>query len=240
MSVAVTLGAQDLREVRLYGHLGRQFGRVHRLAVRTCREAAQALAVLLPGFERALLAHEPGVHVFRRRVSVPTNLAEERLDAPLGRGEAVCIVPAVAGAKRGGALQIIVGAALIAGAFVTGTFSLASTLGVNFTALGSVAFSVGVSLVLGGVVQALTPIAKSGGNGARPDNAPSYAFDGPVNYATQGVAVPLVYGRCIIGSVVASQGLSSVEGTPNGSLPSLPSSPVKAVSWMGPGYTGAA
>lgn len=223
---AAALGAQDLREVRLYGHLGRQFGRVHKLAVRTCREAAQALAVLLPGFERALLAHQPGVHVFRRRVSVPTNIAEERLDAPLGRGEAVCIVPAVAGAKRGGVFQTIVGAVLmVAGAYFGQTWLI----------------QIGASLALGGVVQMLTPVRRASGNGSDESaRQPSYAFDGPQNYTTQGVAVPLVYGRCIIGSVVASQGLSSVEGTPTGSLPSLPSSPVKAVSWMGPGYTGAA
>ena len=47
--------AAVLREVRLYGALGREFGRVLHLAVATPAEAVRALRAVLPGFERAFL-----------------------------------------------------------------------------------------------------------------------------------------------------------------------------------------
>lgn len=45
---------ERIRTVRLYGWLGRAFGREHRLAVASPAEAVRALCALLPGFEKAL------------------------------------------------------------------------------------------------------------------------------------------------------------------------------------------
>ncbi|WP_420884721.1 hypothetical protein [Achromobacter dolens] len=50
---------QPLTTVRLYGRLGAEFGRLHRLAVSTTAEAVRALRVLLPGLEARLRASEP-------------------------------------------------------------------------------------------------------------------------------------------------------------------------------------
>src|SRR5574344_1910257 len=44
--------SEELRTIRLYGKLGAKFGRVHRLAVSSCAEAMQALAVLLPAHKK--------------------------------------------------------------------------------------------------------------------------------------------------------------------------------------------
>ena len=59
-------GTAVLREVRLYGALGREFGRVFRLAVATPAEAVRALIAVLPGFERAFIGRDgrQGYHVF--------------------------------------------------------------------------------------------------------------------------------------------------------------------------------
>jgi predicted phage tail protein len=62
------IGTEQLREVRLYGHLAKQFGKVHVVAVHTTREAAQALAAIVPGFGQALLEHGAGFHVFAASV----------------------------------------------------------------------------------------------------------------------------------------------------------------------------
>lgn len=191
---AEVIGAENLREVRLYGHLGKRFGRVHMLSVRSPREAVQALKVVLPGFERHVLSHNvPGYHLFTRRVELATNRGAELLDAPVGQGEAIIIVPAVAGAKKGGLLQTIVGAVLIIGGALTGQ---------------GWAVQLGASMVMGGIAQMLTPIRKANEDPSESRLA-SYAFDGPINSTQQGLPVPVVFGEMFVGSSVITQGISS-------------------------------
>jgi predicted phage tail protein len=188
------IGSEDLREVRLYGHLGKRFGRIHHVAVKTAREAAIALAAVVDGFEQHLLRHNaPGYHVFTRRVSVQTNMAEEQLDSPLAPGDAVCFVPAVAGAKKGGLFQTIIGAVLIVVGLFTGNPFL---------------IKLGSAMALGGIVQMLSPVRKGGGD---PRNAQvqSYYFDGPLNNSQQGMPIQVVFGEMIIGSSVVSQGIAA-------------------------------
>jgi predicted phage tail protein len=188
------IGAEDLREVRLYGHLAQRFGRIHRLAVRSCREAIEALKHLLPGFEAQVLKHnQPGYHVFGGVRKQANCRGENRLDAPLGRGEPVCIVPAVAGSKKAGVLQTVIGVVLI----VAGVY-----FGQNWLV------QAGVAMTIGGVAQMLTPVAKAN-ESPKDSRLASYAFDGPVNSTQQGMPVPIVIGRMIVGSHVISQGLYS-------------------------------
>ncbi len=42
----------------------------------------------------------------------------------------------------------------------------------------------------------------------KPDNQPSYVFNGPVNTTAQGQPVPIGYGRLIVGGAVISAGIS--------------------------------
>jgi predicted phage tail protein len=188
------IGADQLREVRLYGHLAERFGRVHRLAVRSCREAVEALKHMLPGFEAQVLKYnQPGYHLFGGERKAVNCRGIDHLDAPLGAGEPVCIVPAVVGSKRQGVLQTIIGIALIVYSFYGG---------------GPTAFNAGVALVVGGIVQMLTPVPKAKED-PKDSRLASYAFDGPVNSTQQGLPVPIVSGRMIVGSHVVSQALYS-------------------------------
>ena len=57
----------------------------------------------------------------------------------------------------------------------------------------------------------LAPQPKTPGAPERPENRPSYAFDGPVNTAAQGNPVPVCYGRLIVGSQVVSAGMMAEE-----------------------------
>lgn len=195
----MSIGQDQLREVRLYGVLGKKYGRVHQLAVSTVREAAQALGVILPGFAKDVLEHKEGFHIFTGALKKDANVGEQSIDCRLSAGEAVCIVPAVAGAKSGGVFQVILGAALFVGGFFTGgaTWGLAMMIG-------------GGALMLGGILQMTMPIPEASASGG-PDRAESYAFGAVANSTAQGVAVPVVYGKLICGSVVASQGLTAVE-----------------------------
>ena len=102
---------QQLKTIRLYGRLGTEFGRLHRLAVSSTSEAIRALCVLLPGFENRLLDSESkGVRyacfIGRR------NLSEDELARPAGN-EDIRIAPMPTGAKRGGLMQVVVGLSLI-------------------------------------------------------------------------------------------------------------------------------
>lgn len=186
------------REVRLYGVLAKKFGRVHRLAVATAAEAVRALSANIPGFAKHLREHsEPGYHVWVGR----ENIGEDDLTMPAGGGEVIRIAPALAGAKKGGLLQTIIGVVLI----VVG--ALTSWSG------GTFLMQIGVAMVLGGVAQLLTPTPKNQA-GTQSDNKPSYIFNGAANTTAQGNPVPVLYGEMVVGSAVISAGMVAKEIPP--------------------------
>ena len=75
--------------------------------------------------------------------------------------------------------------------------------------LGSAVASLGTALMLGGVMQLLSPQQKGLSAKDSPDNGASYHFNGPVNTTAQGNPVPLLYGELIVGSAVISAGIYS-------------------------------
>ncbi|EPA9747804.1 tail assembly protein [Cronobacter malonaticus] len=191
----------ELKTVRLYGALGARFGRVHRLVVASPAEACRALSVILPGFEQYMqTAHLRGLRfaVFRGE----KNIGQDELKHNSGE-EDIRIAPVIAGSKRGGVLQTILGAVLVVGALALGPVGIG-------TIAGSTAMSIGLmggSMMIGGVVQMLSP--QPGGLASRqdPDNAPSYAFGGPVNTTAMGNPVGLLYGEREIGGAIVSAGI---------------------------------
>jgi predicted phage tail protein len=195
-----------LREVRLYGSLGRRFGRVHRLAVATAGEAVMALTIVLPGFAAYLREHsEPGYHVFAGQRAAGRDLGAEQLLQPVSAREPILIVPVVAGAKRGGALQSILGAVLI-GLSVFNPLGLFAGSFAAFSGAGSL----GTYLLLGGVAQmAFGPQRTS--SQQRIKDEPSKNFDGPTNTDAQGGPVPVRFGRVICGGVRVSAGITTDE-----------------------------
>ncbi|MGW8276094.1 tail assembly protein [Xanthomonas axonopodis] len=183
-----------VRLVRLYGVLRAKFGKEFRLAVASPAEAIRALSVQLPGFQAFLMgAKDRGLTfaVFNGR----RNLSEDQLHDPPG-DDAIRIAPVLQGSKRGGVLQTIIGAVLI----VAGAFLMWTPFGVPLV-------SAGVSMVIGGVVQMLSPTQKGLGTQDSPENRPSYAFNGPVNTQAQGNPVPVAYGDTWTGSAVISGGI---------------------------------
>ncbi len=192
-----------LKVIRLYGVLGAKFGRVHRLAIDSPREAIKALSVLYDGFEQYLAnAHLKGLEfaVFKGK----RNITEDELH--LGTCEDIRIVPVVKGSKRGGFFQTVIGVALIAAAtYFTGG------LGAAFSASGwaGAAAMTGASMAIGGVMQMLSPQPSGLSMRQDSDNKPSYAFGGAVNTTAQGNPVPLLYGlgRREIGGAIISAGI---------------------------------
>ena len=191
---------EKVRTVRLYGVLGARFGRVHRLAVSSVSEAIRALSILLPGFERFLMESKDNgltYSVFMGKQNIP----QERLGAPVGNDD-IRLAPVLIGSKRAGALQTIVGAVLIVvGAIITGgTFGAGAPFGSSLIMMGA-------SMVMGGVMQMLSPVPKGLAAQDGPNNRASYSFNGPVNTSAQGNPVVLLYGQLIVGSSVISAGI---------------------------------
>lgn len=182
-----------LREIRLYGVLGKRFGRVHRLAVDSAAEAIRALCVVVDGFEAHLARYsQPGYHVFSGR----QNLSEDDLGKPTGR-EVIRVVPAVVGAKRKGLGQTILGAVLVVAGLVLTPYD---------PILGPAMVQSGVAMMIGGVVQMLSPQRKAN-DGDKAQNTPSYSFNGAANTDAEGGCVPVLYGELLVGSVVISGGI---------------------------------
>lgn len=188
-----------MKTIMLSGSLARLFGRTHRLEVSTPAEAIRALCATRPGFEKYLMnAKDRGIvfTVFTGR----RNIEEEELTNPVGK-DIIRFIPVLAGSKKAGVLNIIVGVVLIAVGVVVqywmgGDPSIAQYF-----------YGAGISMIVGGVVQMLTPVPK---NQDRKDDArKSYVFNGAVNVQAQGNPVPLLYGELIVGSAVISAGISS-------------------------------
>lgn len=201
-----------LREVRLYGHLGRLFGRLHRLSVRTPAEAVQALCAVLPGFDRAFLGRDgmAQYHVFVGRGARRNSIAQDEADEPVGALQPIRLVPVVAGCKKGGLFNILLGAALFFGApYLAGAFGVFGSSSLAYAAAGALGM-VGKALILGGISELISPQPQSspGNSGATEASA---GFNGPANQVAQGGPIPLGFGRYICGSVVVSQGLSTDE-----------------------------
>ncbi|MDE1480408.1 tail assembly protein [Xenorhabdus bovienii] len=182
-----------LRTIRLSGVLIPQFGREYKLAVSSPIEAIRALSVIIDGFEKFLLtAKERGltfaVFIGKR------NISRDELELS-GEGD-IRIVPVIIGSKKAGIFQTILGAVMV----VAGVFAWLTPYGVPLVMSGA-------SMMLGGVVQMLSPMPGGLARREDPDNKPSYAFGGPVNSIAQGNPVPIGYGKRRIGGAIISAGI---------------------------------
>ena len=197
-----------LRKIKLYGRLAKFVGqRVFEADVASAAEAVRFLLVNFPQLEK----HMADQHY---RVSVGKyDLSLEELQDPAGQQE-IRIVPVLAGAGAAG--RIIAGVALVAlSLFLPGaTIGLFGAGTIGLTAFAAPVLAIGASLVLGGVAQLLTPTPKINTPGTPQDNndpRKSYSFSGIQQTSRQGVPVPIVYGETVVGSVVVSAGIDTVQ-----------------------------
>jgi predicted phage tail protein len=194
-----------LRKIKLYGKLAKFIG--HRVLEADVATAAEAVRFLLANWPE-LEAHMSDQHY---RVSIGTyDIDLEELHHPAGAAP-ISFVPVVAGAGAVG--RILAGIAIIAFAIVTAGAGLIAGLGLGFGASTAISIGlVGLSLVVGGVAQLLTPTPKvTQGADGQDDPRKSYSFSGIQNTSRAGTPVPIVYGETIVGSVVISAGIDTVQ-----------------------------
>ena len=203
---------ESLRTIRVYGRLARFLGRrTFEAAVNSAAEAVRFLLVNFPQLE----AHMSQQHY---RVSVGDYALDEgELHDPAGQ-QVIKIMPVLTGAGAVG--RIIAGVALIglslgvaslaAGAALAGHlsgFALQAVAGI-----AQVGLYAGAALALGGVAELLTPAPRiPTGPNSEQDPRKSYSFSGVQQTSRQGVPVPICYGQTLVGSVVISAGVDTVQ-----------------------------
>ncbi|WP_210453669.1 tail assembly protein [Pantoea ananatis] len=197
-----------LKTMRLKGLMAKKFGRVHRFQVADLRELIRAMCSQVPGFKKYVSnAHLNGVRF--AFFSGKDNISLQEFDMCSASAEFE-MEPIIEGSKRGGTLQIIIGAVAIVAAFFTAGASFAAFAGISAAAAAATTTALtglGISMLLGGVVQMLTPQPKFNvGASSSTDNKPNYAFGAPVNTVAMGYPVPVLYGEREIGGAIISAG----------------------------------
>lgn len=186
------------RTIRLYGVLRKHFGREYTLDVHSVRDAISALCIMVPGFEKFISTGEERGLLFTV-FSGARNLENQELDLQGDDSDVIRIAPIIQGSKQAGMFQTILGAVLIVGGLFSGGLS---------TGLGLALIAGGGALALGGVVQMLSPTAKTGSLDRNEDgNNPSYGFGSAVTTIAQGNPYPVLYGEREIGGAVESGGI---------------------------------
>lgn len=220
-----------MRNVYLYGELGNKFGKKLRLRGNTLGAIVRLLEANYPNqFMRHLMNGHYRV-IAGKSAEDQTGIQFDRELAKSGLNlgsKDVHILPVPEGA--GGGFRIIAGIALVAAAFyfapalapaIGSASSIAATQGLTATAFSIGGFSVsyasialfGANLIIGGIAAMLTPTPKVSTDSytqrERPEERPSFMFNGAVNTSEQGGPVPVVYGRSITGSVIMSGGITT-------------------------------
>lgn len=188
------------RTIKLYGVLRARFGREYCLEVHSVRDAISALCSMVPGFEKFLRSGEERGLTFAV-FSGRRNLAGEELAMRDTDTDEIRIAPIIQGSKQGGMFQTILGAVLVVVGIMYDWSGSTSTVGMGLIAGGA-------ALGLGGVVQMLSPTARTGSTTKNEDgNNPSYGFGSAVTTIAQGNPYPLLYGEREIGGAVESGGI---------------------------------
>ncbi|QGF21242.1 tail assembly protein [Citrobacter phage HCF1] len=188
---------QNLVRIKLSGSLGRRFGVFHEMAVESWPECIRAMSSQIEGF-KSFFQSEVGSRMKYAifcdgKTFLFTTITHGR---QLKRSELspFQLAQSLEGYFRSFWVQVA--------AFYTGGASLAA-----MGALSSSAFMMGGAMVLGGVMQMISP--QAGGakmQSTSAANKPSYAFGGAVNTTAAGYPVPLPYGERTVGGAIFSAG----------------------------------
>ncbi|QHG64359.1 tail assembly protein [Pseudomonas putida] len=187
----------SMTTIKLSGSLAKKFGRTHRRQIDSGEtwEVFKALKATLQGFEEEIRRLDRlGLRfaIFRNRKNVGQD------DFSRAGTQELRIVPVVAGSKRGGLLQTVIGITLIvAGAFLAAT------------PFGTPLISAGIAMTAGGVIQMLSPQAKGLSQSAAPENLPSYAFGSAKNTTASGNPVPICIGDRRWGGAIISASIEA-------------------------------
>jgi len=198
-----------LRKIKLYGELAKFLGeKTLEAEVNNAAQAIRFLVVNFPKLEKHMADR------YYRVMADDWNIEEKELHYPTGVSD-IKIVPMVGGAG-GNTGRILLGAALIGASFMfpgagmfgtTSFFGKTAVVGGTLTKIGTITSVIGASLILQGISGMLTPVETIPEENQDPRR--SFNFSGIQNTSRAGVAVPVIYGRTITGSVVISANITN-------------------------------
>lgn len=204
-----------LTKIYLEGAMGRNFGREWTLDIHTPAEALQLIQANIPRFGQWIrdnLKRYEKCMIICKYADGRVEALDEKTMLMHKEAQEIHFVPTVYGAGK--FMGAIVGAAMV----VVGALMWWNPLG-----WGAWAVTIGQGLVVAGagmlvstVVTAIMGRVKNNSNDD--DDQTSYYFNGAQNTTRQGVPVPLVFGRCKVGSAVISSSInvSDQSVTPTG------------------------
>ena len=191
-----------LKKIKVYGTLRKFLGQSEfDVDLNTPREAISFLVCNFKGIEKHMADQFYTIQVGARVIT------EDLLN--FRSQDDIKIIPVV----HGNFLPILLGAGALFGASAVG--NLGVFLGQKL--LVSALQVIGTSMVIDGVTSMLTPqidtsLAVSGQNSLDPSAlASNYSFTGLTNISNAGVPVNLVYGEIMVGSIVVSNGVDTVQ-----------------------------
>lgn len=208
-----------LTRVTLHGALAAVAGDAEWiLDVQSPGEALRAIECQVRGLFAHLIAKDDE-GVTYRVIADGSDVAgsPEILAYPVKHYRTIDFVPIPAGA--GGLWETIAGVALVAAGVIIAIAS-EGTLAWLSTPL----ITAGIGLMIGGVIQMFfgpkPPVTAhdSKDRGESAESSASYLFSGPVNTIGQGGAVPLLYGRMLVGGQTISSGIRTASTDSDGDL----------------------
>jgi len=197
-----------LSKIKVYGRLAHFLGqRTFEAEINSTLDAIRFLTANFPDLQSHMIEQNYYVKVGEYEVN------DKELDVPIGQQE-IKIVPVAVGAKGIG--KIIAGVVLVGAVIATGGFGGAAIgtfgIGAGSIGVGTIVAGIGANLVLTGAAEMMTPVENNTDN----DDPNSFTFNGILNTINAGVAIPVVYGEVLTGSIIVSAGLDtddSSEGT---------------------------
>ena len=193
-----------LKKIKVYGTLRKFLGQAEfEVDLNTPREAISFLVCNFEGIEKHMSEQFYTIQVGARVIT------KDLLN--FNTQEDIKIIPVV----HGNFFQILLGAGALFGSSTIGTTLLGSEL--LATLAVSALSSVGTSMVIDGVTSMLTPQQSTMSPTSQQDSldpaalASNYSFTGLTNISNAGVPVNLVYGEILVGSIVVSNGVDTVQ-----------------------------
>ena len=195
-----------LRKIKLYGELAKFLGqKTLEAEVHSAGQAIRFLVVNFPQLE---------AHMADRYYKVLVGdweIKQEEINYPNGQ-EDIKIVPIVGGEGGRGTGRFLLGVGLIGAAiFLPGAAPVLGSGGFSAVA-GTAGFTavignLGLALAIQGLAQMLTPVEDI--KEEEQDPRKSFNFSGIQNTSRAGVAVPVIYGQTMVGSIVVSANIEN-------------------------------
>ena len=197
-----------MRTIRLYGELGKKYGRVHKFDVKSVGEAVRALCANFKSFKQHLVdsgKREVGYEIWDGKRNV------EQTDESIHQhcSDDIKIIPRIVGSSN--AAKIVIGVILIIVSWWMGGAAGWAYLGAQGYMAATAVFMMGASAIMQGIIGYMTKASSGSSIFNESDDSSSYVFSGPTNATKQGNPVFIGYGEMIVGSQVIGATLTTAD-----------------------------